>query len=256
MASRYSIRINRLLALVSCLFAILVLPGSIIIIRDGVGGGGSAVIVYENDYEGGTGTTCADSASGDTCTMAGGSVIAAYTNPSGSNGARIVNGGESFDSDAISEAGDLTADFSFTLNSLESPTGTSIFGLESSGNSIECGIELTASSGASHSVNAAMSGATDGSGISFTGGDNFAYFGRLTLDVSVPTCTFYMWTSGYGGTAVGAGSSSTSGGTADAVVSIRGYWPSGQDVTFITGETIICQGIPSSPTTDGRCDTL
>lgn len=217
----------------------------------GGGGGGSAL--YLNDYEGGSGATCASAASADTCTMAGGASVVAFAHPSGSNGLQINGAGQSAISDAtISETGDVTLDFAFDIDSVETPTNTRIIEIVSAANAQECGMEFT-DNGTTLSVNAGVVGQVDPAGITITGGTD--YWARLALDVSTRVCTLYVWSAGYGTTLVGS-SASPGGGTALTVTAVRANWESGQDVTFRTGETVLCTGLPAAPTTDARCDTL
>lgn len=219
----------------------------------GGGGGGGGSALYLNDYEGGSGATCTDSSSGDSCTPTGGAAVVAFTHPSGSNGLEIAGAGADAISNAISEAGDITMDFAFEINSAESPTNSEILSLVSAANAQECGMEVTAVSGASLAVNGSVIGQTNGPGISLTGLTD--YWARLTLNVTTRVCTLYVWSAGYGNTLVSS-SASPGGGTALTVTGVRATWQSGQDIAFRMGETVVCAGIPASPTTDGRCDTL
>lgn len=206
--------------------------------------------LYDNDYE--VGTSC-EGTSGDTCTLAGGASIVAFTHPSGSDGLQINGAGQSALSDAtVSETDDVTVDFSFDISSPEDPANIQIFEIVSAANAQECGMEIT-DTGTVLSVNAGVIGQTDPTGVTIT--DGVDYWGRLTLDVSTRVCTLYVWSAGYGNTLVGT-STTPGGGTALTVTGVRARWESGRDIVYRMGETVLCAGIPSAPTTDARCDTL
>ena len=208
-------------------------------------GGSGLTVLYTNNYEL-NGTDCEDSVSSDTCTLSG-ATIAAYTFPDGSYGLRVDNGGESYSTTITGNTNDLTMDFSFSLNSSGTPTNQPLFGL----NNYECGVDVT-DSGTVLSLGTLGSGLTAGDNEDIS--DSTNYYGRLAYRPATRDCSLYVWTGGYGTSLVTGFPSVASGGSSSSVTTVRGEWGSGQDIVFLMGETILCEGALSDPATDGRCD--